>query len=64
MHMPAVIVLGCWIVLQFISQAGVPAGAGGGVAYWAHIGGFLAGMALILALARGKSTRGLESGWR
>ncbi|HLP41896.1 MAG TPA: rhomboid family intramembrane serine protease [Fibrobacteria bacterium] len=64
LHMPAVIVLGFWIVLQFISQAGVPAGSGGGVAYWAHIGGFLAGMALILVLARGKSTRGLESGWR
>ena len=37
----ALYVLGFWFILQFISQ-------GGGVAYAAHIGGFLSGMVLIL----------------
>ena len=53
-HMPAWIVLGFWIVIQFVSQAGTPRGSGGGVAYWAHIGGFVAGAALILVLAFGR----------
>jgi len=37
----ALYVLGFWFILQFISQ-------GGGVAYAAHIGGFVSGMILIL----------------
>ncbi|MEM9058753.1 MAG: rhomboid family intramembrane serine protease, partial [Pseudomonadota bacterium] len=41
---PAILMLGYWIVLQFI---GVLSGGGGGVAFWAHIGGFVAGAALI-----------------
>jgi membrane associated rhomboid family serine protease len=53
-HMPAWIVLGFWIALQFISQAGTPKGSGGGVAYWAHIGGFIAGAVLIVVLAWGR----------
>ena len=43
---PAVIVLGLWFVMQLISGAHTPT-ASGGVAYWAHIGGFVAGMLLI-----------------
>ncbi len=50
--LPALVVLGGWIVLQIVSQVSVVGGAGGGVAYMAHIGGFLAGMALILILDR------------
>lgn len=51
-HIPAYILLGLWIVGQFFSQythsmAEMTGGAQGGVAYLAHIGGFLAGMALI-----------------
>ncbi len=46
-HMPAFMVLGLWIVLQVVSQISVVGGAGGGVAYMAHIGGFVAGLALI-----------------
>ncbi len=48
-RVPALLVLGFWIVLQFVQSAMTPAG-GGGVAYWAHIGGFLAGLALIVPL--------------
>jgi len=46
-NMPAFIVLGLWIVLQVISQVGVDGGQASGVAYLAHIGGFVAGVILI-----------------
>ena len=52
-NMPAFMVLGMWILLQVFSQISVVGGAGGGVAYMAHIGGFVAGVALIF-LFRGK----------
>jgi membrane associated rhomboid family serine protease len=39
---PAVVFLGLWFVYQFLY--GTLAGAGGGVAYWAHIGGFITGI--------------------
>jgi membrane associated rhomboid family serine protease len=44
---PALLMLGYWFLLQIL--AGVPAlaGAGGGVAFWAHVGGFIAGLVLI-----------------
>ncbi len=48
MRVPAVFVLGLWFVLQFVQSAMTPPGVGGGVAYWAHIGGFVAGMILVL----------------
>ena len=48
-NLPAWLILGVWIAGQFVA---VPAAlsetsGGGGVAYFAHIGGFIAGMALI-----------------
>ena len=46
-HLPAMYVLGFWFVLQIINTALAPAAPGGGVAWGAHIGGFVAGMALI-----------------
>ena len=48
-RIPAFWVLGFWIVLQFI-QSAPSAGQAGGVAYWAHIGGFLAGVVLIVPI--------------
>ncbi|HUC52639.1 MAG TPA: rhomboid family intramembrane serine protease [Candidatus Cybelea sp.] len=51
---PAVIFLGLWYVMQFLSGLNtLGGGASGGVAVWAHIGGFLLGM-LLTALAREK----------
>jgi membrane associated rhomboid family serine protease len=53
-HIPAVIVLGFWIVLQLIngwltvSASAMGRGESGGVAWFAHIGGFLGGMLLLL----------------
>ena len=44
-------VLGYWFVLQFLSGVGTSLVAsdaqGGGVAFWAHVGGFLAGVLLV-----------------
>jgi membrane associated rhomboid family serine protease len=49
--MPAFMVLGLWILLQIFSQISIVGDqAGGGVAYMAHIGGFVAGIALIFLL--------------
>lgn len=48
-NMPAFIVLGLWIALQVFSQIGVSGGQSSGVAYLAHIGGFVAGVVLIFA---------------
>jgi membrane associated rhomboid family serine protease len=46
-HVPAVIVLGVWFLLQLWSAASTPVGEPG-VAFWAHVGGFVAGMALVV----------------
>jgi len=43
---PAVLVIGGWIALQIFSGATREAG-GGGVAYWAHVGGAVAGLILV-----------------
>lgn len=50
-RVPAVVVLGIWFLMQFLESAARPAGAGG-VAYWAHIGGFVAGAVLIFVFKR------------
>jgi membrane associated rhomboid family serine protease len=48
-RMPAFLMLGYWFLLQLIG--GLPAinadGAAGGIAFWAHVGGFLAGALLV-----------------
>lgn len=46
---PAWIVLGVWFALQMFSGVSTP-GAQGGVAYWAHAGGFLAGLAMTIPM--------------
>jgi membrane associated rhomboid family serine protease len=43
-YLPAVLFLGVWFVLQLVS---LPEGSSGGVAFAAHVGGFLAGMILV-----------------
>ena len=51
--LPALLVLGFWFVVQFASGALVlAAGASGGVAVWAHVGGFVFGF-LVMAVLRG-----------
>ena len=51
--LPAWVMLGYWFLIQALSVAATPASAGGGgVAFWAHIGGFVAGVALVLPFRR------------
>jgi membrane associated rhomboid family serine protease len=45
---PAVFMLGYWFVLQLVSGAASIGAEGGGVAFWAHVGGFVAGAVLVL----------------
>ncbi len=53
-HLPAITVLGLWIALQIFSQVSTPAAEAGGVAYMAHIGGFIAGLGLVFLLGFGR----------
>ena len=46
---PAVVMLGLWFVLQLLSAMSATTGAPG-VAFWAHVGGFLVGMMLVLVV--------------
>jgi len=58
-QMPALIVIGIWIVLQFFSGIGSIANSAqtGGVAYMAHIGGFLAGFVLTFLFRGSRATQ-------
>jgi membrane associated rhomboid family serine protease len=59
-EVPAYLIIGYWALLQFISAEWINSGASkGGIAYFAHIGGFVAGI-LLLFLLSGKS----RTGWR
>jgi len=53
MALPAWVMLGYWFVLQFISGLVSFGGEMSGVAFWAHVGGFVAGIVLIKLFARG-----------
>jgi membrane associated rhomboid family serine protease len=71
MAVPAVFMLGLWILMQFISGVGSlgVTGETGGVAYMAHIGGFVAGLVLAPLFATGRPTaltsaRREETYWR
>ncbi len=56
-QLPAVIVLGFWIIGQILSaSSGAGMQVGGGIAYWAHIGGFFAGMLLISVMAPSRAS--------
>jgi len=50
LRLPALLVLGFWFVLQFLEGGIARPGGEGGVAYWAHIGGFVAGAGLIFLM--------------
>ena len=50
--LPAYVILGYWFVLQLLfGTVGALSGAQGGVAVWAHVGGFVAGLLLIKLFA-------------
>ena len=54
LNLPAKLVLGWWIVVQVVSVL-IGDQEQGGVAFYAHIGGFIAGMALLPFLRRGRA---------
>ena len=63
-RIPAMVFIGLWFVMQFLSGIGslgtTGASASGGVAWWAHVGGFLLGMliAFIMSLSTRSAARG------
>ncbi|MEK6300175.1 MAG: rhomboid family intramembrane serine protease [Acidobacteriota bacterium] len=59
-ELPAIIVLGFWIVLQFVNQytSSFEHAQGGGVAYMAHIGGFISGLILCFVFRRSRKAAG------
>jgi membrane associated rhomboid family serine protease len=68
-EIPAYVMLGIWFVLQFIpavGQVAVPDVTGsGGVAYFAHVGGFVVGLALVKLFARNppRTPAHVAAGW-
>jgi membrane associated rhomboid family serine protease len=66
-ELPAWLVLGMWFALQFLSGSlalGTTQASAGGVAWWAHIGGFAAGILLmpLLSVGRPRARRRSRSG--
>ena len=62
-EIPALVLLGVWFILQFlpaVGQLSLGDTSGGGVAYFAHVGGFLFGMATVKLFAHRRSA-GLRS---
>jgi len=49
---PAIFMLGYWLALQLLSAVLSTGSEGGGVAFWAHIGGFVAGAALVFVFRK------------
>jgi len=61
-EVPAVILLGYWFLIQFFTgfqMQAIETATQGGVAWWAHVGGFVAGFILALIM-RPKRRRVLE----
>jgi membrane associated rhomboid family serine protease len=53
-RVPALVVLGIWFAGQLLSSLVAAPGSGGGVAFAAHVGGFVAGVALIRLFLRNR----------
>jgi len=56
MYLPAIVVLGLWFLYQIL-LSGAEAPEGGGIAFFAHIGGFIAGMILVWIFRRPRDQR-------
>ena len=63
--LPAWAMLLYWVLIQVISGVTSVGAAGGGVAFWAHVGGFVAGVVLVKLFARSDRVAAHESHhWR
>jgi membrane associated rhomboid family serine protease len=62
-QVPSYVAIGMWFVFQLISGLGMLGGGAqaGGVAYAAHVGGFIAGLLLVRVFAIGLAPRSYES---
>src|SRR2546426_767146 len=56
---PAIVFLPLWFLLQFLYGLGSIGSSGGGVAWWAHVGGFMAGIVLVPVFARRRPRSGV-----
>ena len=54
---PALLLLGIWFLMQFVSGTLFSGGASGGVAWWAHIAGFVFGFVTMGVVARRQRSR-------
>lgn len=59
-ELPAFLYLGYWFLLQLFGVLGPS--VGGGVAFWAHIGGFIAGLILVLLFRNPRLVRAKRNG--
>ena len=61
MEVPAILFLGIWFLMQFISGVGTVATVAGresgGVAFWAHVAGFITGVAAVMVFRRPERQR-------
>ncbi len=59
-EIPALVFLSVWFFIQIVSgftESAMTGQSGGGVAWWAHVGGFVAGWLLISAFSQGRVCR-------
>ena len=58
-EMPAWVAIGMWFLFQVVAGMGLLGGGSqaGGVAYAAHVGGFIAGLLLVKPFAAGRASR-------
>lgn len=63
-QLPAILVLLYWFLIQFIAgfqMLAIESATRGGVAWWAHVGGFLLGMILAIVLPKRRRARAVET---
>lgn len=61
-EIPAIFFLGVWFILQVLHGSLSPGADGGGIAFWAHAGGFATGLAVGLCLRA--RDRGTQAYWK
>ncbi len=65
-RLPAILLLGFWFVQQFfygVASIGVHSAQTGGVAWWAHVGGFVSGMLLVNVFKKGDNQQYTRELW-
>ncbi len=63
-QVPGFVAVGLWFVFQVISGLGILGGMETGVAYGAHVGGFIAGVALVKPFSLGRPAKVQSLNWR